>query len=655
MDNLAVLSLLALAPILVVGVLLAGLRWPAKYAMPIGYVVAIVVALLVWEMSPAGVVAASIEGLIIAATLLYIVFGALLLLSTLTLGGAMATIRAGFTSISPDRRVQAVIIAWLFGSFIEGASGFGTPAAVVAPLLLALGFPAMAAVMCGLIIQSTPVSFGAVGTPILVGVNGGLAGDPGVEARTAELGVTMPEYVADIGFRVALTHGIVGLLIPLILVCMLTGFFGPERRFRDGLAVWPFAIYGGLAMVVPSVFVAWLLGPEFPSLLGGLIGLAVVMFTSSKGFLMPKETFDFGPRESWLDRWMGSIEPASTTVAEERMSLLRAWTPYVLLAALLVLTRVVDPLTEFLTGLSLSFDELLGTTISPSVEPFYSPAFMLILASITAYALHRMSRRQIAGTWQIAGRQLAGAAVALLYLQWMIIAFSYGKVDHDRFAFLVALFALATVGRARYGDRTRSEAAGWALRVTQLAVVATYFITAADHRRTRVSIFLDPWQDPDSAGYQSIHAIYAFAEGGWWGRGLGASSEKLGRLPEAHTDFIFAIIGEELGLLGTLAVIGLLLVLGYAGIRIAWRARDTFVRLAAAGITGWLMFQALVNLGSVLAVLPVVGVPLPLVSYGGSALVPTIVAVGLLLCFAKEEPGARAVLAARRRGRVART
>lgn len=415
MDNLAVLSLLALAPILVVGVLLAGLRWPAKYAMPIGYVVAIVVALLVWEMSPAGVVAASIEGLIIAATLLYIVFGALLLLSTLTLGGAMATIRAGFTSISPDRRVQAVIIAWLFGSFIEGASGFGTPAAVVAPLLLALGFPAMAAVMCGLIIQSTPVSFGAVGTPILVGVNGGLAGDPGVEARTAELGVTMPEYVADIGFRVALTHGIVGLLIPLILVCMLTGFFGPERRFRDGLAVWPFAIYGGLAMVVPSVFVAWLLGPEFPSLLGGLIGLAVVMFTSSKGFLMPKETFDFGPRESWLDRWMGSIEPASTTVAEERMSLLRAWTPYVLLAALLVLTRVVDPLTEFLTGLSLSFDELLGTTISPSVEPFYSPAFMLILASITAYALHRMSRRQIAGTWQIAGRQLAGAAVALLF------------------------------------------------------------------------------------------------------------------------------------------------------------------------------------------------------------------------------------------------
>src|SRR5690625_4508406 len=169
--------------------------------MPVGYIVVVLVALLVWEMDVTGVAAASLEGLITAATLLYIVFGALLLLSTLTVGGAMASIRAGFTNISPDRRVQAVIIGWLFGSFIEGASGFGTPAAVVAPLMLALGFPAMAAVMVGLIIQSTPVTFGAVGTPILVGVNDGLGGDPAVEERVSELGLTHSEYVAEIGFQ----------------------------------------------------------------------------------------------------------------------------------------------------------------------------------------------------------------------------------------------------------------------------------------------------------------------------------------------------------------------------------------------------------------------------------------------------------------------
>ncbi|MHA7275237.1 L-lactate permease [Arthrobacter sp. Hz1] len=415
MDNLAVLSLLALAPILVVGVLLAGFRWPAKYAMPVGYVLAVLVALLVWKMDFTGIIAASLEGLIVAATLLYIVFGALLLLSTLTVGGAMVSIRAGFNNISADRRVQAIIIGWLFGSFIEGASGFGTPAAVVAPLLLAMGFPAMAAVMVGLIIQSTPVSFGAVGTPILVGVTNGLGGDPAVEERIAVLGLTMPEFVSNIGFQVAAIHAIVGILIPLILVCMLTGFFGPERRFRDGLVVWPFAIYASLAMTVPYVIVARFLGPEFPSLFGGLLGLMLVMFTSSKGFLMPKDTFDFGPRSSWSDRWMGTIEPSEATDARTHMSIISAWSPYVLMAVLLVGTRVIAPLKEFLTGIQIPFENILGTGITTTVQPFYSPAFLMIIAAVFGYLLHRMNKQQIAETIKVSGKQLAGTAVALLF------------------------------------------------------------------------------------------------------------------------------------------------------------------------------------------------------------------------------------------------
>ena len=417
MDNLAVLSLLALAPILVVGILLAGFRWPAKYAMPLGYVAAVIVALTVWKMDVRGVAAASLEGVITAATLLYIVFGALLLLSTLTVGGAMTTIRAGFNNISPDRRIQAVIIGWLFGSFIEGASGFGTPAAVVAPLLLAMGFPAMAAVMVGLIIQSTPVSFGAVGTPIIVGVGGGLGGDPAVAERISVLGITMPEFVASIGFEVALMHAIVGILIPLILVCMLTGFFGPERKFRDGLAIWPFAIYASLAMTVPSVLVARFLGPEFPSLFGGLFGLILVMFTSSRGFLMPKTTFDFGPRANWSPRWMGTMEPAEAAPAgtEKRMTLVSAWAPYLLMAVLLVGSRVIAPVKEFLNGIAIPFNNILGTEISTTVLPFYSPAFLLILAALFAYALHRMNVKQIRETWKVSGTQLAGTAVALLF------------------------------------------------------------------------------------------------------------------------------------------------------------------------------------------------------------------------------------------------
>ena len=192
------------------------------------------------------------------------------------------------------------------------------------------------------------------------------------------------------------------------------------------------------------------------------------------------------------------------------------------------------------------------------------------------------------------------------------------------------------------------------LAVGAASLVGLFFVVSSSNRTTRVLTFLDPFAQASDSGFQSVHALYALGSGGWWGRGLGASREKWGRLPEAHTDFIFAILGEELGLMGTLAVLGLFLVLAYAGVRVAMRTRDRFTCLAAAGITAWLVAQALVNLGSVLGLLPVIGVPLPLVSYGGSALMPMLVAVGLLLRFAKDEPGAKEALTARRKARRAR-
>lgn len=160
-----------------------------------------------------------------AVEVLFIVFGAVLMLNTLRESGAIHTIRQGFTSISPDRRIQAIIICWLFGSFIEGASGWGTPAAILAPLLVAVGFPAMASVMVALIIQSTPVSFGAVGTPILIGVGSGLTGSENVNAAASSLGMTTDAYIRAIGGEVAIFHGLIGLFIPLIMVMMLTLFF----------------------------------------------------------------------------------------------------------------------------------------------------------------------------------------------------------------------------------------------------------------------------------------------------------------------------------------------------------------------------------------------------------------------------------------------
>lgn len=172
-------------------------------------------------------------------------------------------------------------------------------------------------------------------------------------------------------------------------------------------------------------------------------------------------------------------------------------------------------------------------------------------------------------------------------------------------------------------------------------LMIAWMVNSRSERLSRITDWLNPGQaDPLGGGLQALHGKFALGSGGWWGVGLGGSKEKWGALPEAHTDFIFAIIGEELGLLGTLAVLALVGAIGYAGLRIATGATDPFVRLAAAGVTAWLMVQALVNIGAVLGILPIMGVPLPLVSYGGSALVPTMLAIGMLLSFARP-PGTR--------------
>jgi cell division protein FtsW len=177
------------------------------------------------------------------------------------------------------------------------------------------------------------------------------------------------------------------------------------------------------------------------------------------------------------------------------------------------------------------------------------------------------------------------------------------------------------------GVRVRHLVAG-ALASTALAGL---LVLSHHYQRVRLLAFLHPWKDPMNTGYQVVQSLIGLGSGGLFGVGLGASRQKWMYIPNAHTDFIFSILGEELGLIGALVVLLLFGLLIYSGIRIAARTRDPFGRLLAAGITGWLGLQTLVNLGTVTGLLPVTGVPLPLVSFGGSSLVVTLAAVGILV------------------------
>jgi lactate permease len=432
--------LLALLPIATVFVLLVVLARSAKFSMFVAYIVTALTALLIWGTDLAKVAGATVNGAVTAISLLYIVFGAILMLYALEESGGIRAIRGGFTRISPDRRVQAIIIAWLFGSLIEGASGFGTPAAIAAPLLVAIGFPAMAAVMVSLIIQSTPVSFGAVGTPILVGVKTGLADQAIVDAAIAP----MPffEYLLHIATKVAMMHGLIGFLIPLIMIGMLTRFFGANRSFAEGFRIWKFALFAGLAFTVPYYLIAAILGPEFPSLLGGIIGLLIVIPAARRGFLMPKDTFEFPPRNQWDPAWVGKLddlEEKKTT--KPVMSLAKAWAPYVFVVALLIITRTILPIKSFLVSpeMTIAFRDLFGSGINSTVQVLYLPGTVLILASLFTFFLHRMSVKDYGRALKSSGTAMMAAAPALLLAVPMVQVFLNSA--SDRFASMPIVLA----------------------------------------------------------------------------------------------------------------------------------------------------------------------------------------------------------------------
>ncbi len=450
------LAVLSLLPIISVAVFLVLLRWPASRAMPICYLVALALALLVWQVPFVKVMAASFNGLVDAIELIYIIFGAILLLNTLQESGALRTIRKGFSDITPDRRIQVIIIAWLFGSFIEGSAGFGTPAAVVVPLMVGLGFPAMAAVVAGMIIQSTPVSFGALGTPMLTGVYTGLFGDAEVLAYSQSLGLEWLDFIAFIAAKVAILHAAAGTFIPLILVSCMTYFFGKNKSFAEGLKIWRFALFAALSMTIPYLLVAQFLGPEFPSLFGGLIGLAIVVTAARAGFLMPKDgdIWDFEDKDDWNPHWIGKFEIRETQIEGKSMKLAKAWLPYVIVAALLILTRLPQlPFSSMLRGEFSTFtlSNIFGTDIGQSIQPFYTPATLFVTVSIITYFIHGMGGKSYARAWKTSAKTIISAGAALVFTVPMVQVFlnsDGGAAGYDQMPIVLTEGVAALAGTA---------------------------------------------------------------------------------------------------------------------------------------------------------------------------------------------------------------
>ncbi|MDR3176634.1 MAG: L-lactate permease [Desulfovibrio sp.] len=415
--SLAVLAIFAAIPIVAALVLMVGLRMGAMKAMPIAWLACAVIGIMVWKLPGSYVAALSIQGVISAFGILIIVFGALLILHTLQYSGGMETIQYGMANITKDMRVQAIIVGYMFGAFVEGAAGFGTPAALAAPLLFALGFPPMAAAVICLCFNSFPVSFGGAGIPIIVGIGPALksVGDALVAAGTVG---SFDAFLKLIGETVSLMHAPMALILPVFMLGFITRFFGPNRSWSEGLAAWKFCIFAGLSFVVPYLLLAWLVGPEPPTLVSALIGLGVIFYGAKHGICMPTDkVWTFGDHEKWDPAWTGTIAFSGSKEFKSHMSQTLAWLPYVLVGGILVITRLEFlPIKAWLNNNAvLSFTGILGySNVNESLKILYLPGTIpFILIALCVVFMHRMSGDKVAKAWRDTAMKIWPAAIAL--------------------------------------------------------------------------------------------------------------------------------------------------------------------------------------------------------------------------------------------------
>ena len=309
-----------------------------------------------------------------------------------------------------------ILIAWLFGCFIEGASGFGTPAAVAAPLMVAIGFPPLSAVVFGMMIQSTPVSFGAVGTPMLVGVQGGLD----KELITSQLNTMNLEwefFFRNIVSDVAIIHAICGTFMPLLLIIIMTRFFGKKKNWMDSvITIVPFAIFAALCFTIPYLITAIFLGPEFPSIIGGLFGMAIVTIAIRFNFLVPKDVWEFEQSSKWPNHWLGNVSMKLKDNNKKKIGNFISWFPYILLAFILILSRTNDNLNKLLKSVNLSFLNIFGEEkINAIFHLLYSPGSVLLFVSLTTFLIHKMNFRQINNSFRDSIKIIFELAFVLLF------------------------------------------------------------------------------------------------------------------------------------------------------------------------------------------------------------------------------------------------
>lgn len=402
------LCLLALLPIAVALILMSQFKVRPSWALLSAMGLTALLGCTVWHMTPLLAAAAMLQGTLKSLDIILIIFGAILLLNILRASGALTALNGSFSCLSRDRRVQVVVIAWLFSGFIEGAAGFGAAAALAAPLLVGLGFPATSAVAVALICNTMPVPFGAVGTPALTCASA-------LSAALERAGVAPGAFMAQAVTQTAAIFAIAGSLLPLLAVAFMILTTSRERRLRSLLEIVPFCLLSGVAYALPWYLTARLLGPELPSMVGAAVGFVPVLAAIRTGLLIPRHVWDFPAQPDAADDAPApAVQPA---VQPPAMGALKAWTPYAIIATLLVLTRIdALPLKRLLlTAAKIRLTSLLGQDgLDFAWAPLNNPGLMpFVIVAVAAALWFGLSGRDIVRLAAQSERQIRSSAIAI--------------------------------------------------------------------------------------------------------------------------------------------------------------------------------------------------------------------------------------------------
>ncbi|MFH1067963.1 MAG: L-lactate permease [bacterium] len=389
MNGVTILAIIALIPIGLLFYLGYVLVWQQFHSMPIGLGLTAFLALVVWRMSILSIIASCVQGVLLSVQLIILIISVIFFVEVMRGSGVTNAMRPAFSHISPDRRIQAIFVAWLFEGCLESVLGFAATSGVCATILIGIGFPPACAVMLGVMGTVVASAFSAGGAPILFGVAKGLEQQPQFASWLNASGMDFERYLHFIGAQVSVVHGVVGVFMPLLMIMMMTRFFGRQQTWTEGLSAAPFALFCGLAFVVPYILAAVFVGPEFPSRIGGLVGMAVVMTALRTGFLTPPDKWDFLPIPQWQRAW--SAGPYQPPPPLTPMPSWMPWFPYVLLVTLIIISRLPDsPVQALLQPYYVQKPNFMGTDINFTFQPlFMFHCLLLVSVAVVTMFMHR--------------------------------------------------------------------------------------------------------------------------------------------------------------------------------------------------------------------------------------------------------------------------